>query len=106
MTDFLQLLAAGISIGSIYAMTAIGFVLLWQTSNTINFAQGEFVVLPAFAMVLFWMVLRLPFAVALLATVLVSTFLLGLRRPEAPGGPAAPGRASCRWSSPPSASAC
>ena len=31
MTDFLQLLVAGISIGSIYAMTAIGFVLLWQT---------------------------------------------------------------------------
>ena len=77
MTDFLQLLVAGVSIGAIYAMCAIGFVLLWQTSNTINFAQGEFVVLPAFAMVLFWMGLRLPFAIALLATILVSTFLLG-----------------------------
>jgi branched-chain amino acid transport system permease protein len=77
VTDFLQLLVAGVSIGSIYAMTAIGFVLLWQTSNTINFAEGEFVVLPAFAMVLFWVVLRLPFAAALLATVLVSTLLLG-----------------------------
>ncbi len=77
MTDFLQLLAAGISIGAIYAMCAIGFVLLWQTSNTINFAQGEFVVLPAFAMVFFWSVLRLPFAAALLATVVVSAFLLG-----------------------------
>jgi branched-chain amino acid transport system permease protein len=78
MTDLLQLLVAGVSIGSIYAMTAIGFVLLWQTSNTINFAQGEFVVLPAFAMVLFWVVFRLPFAAAMLATVLVSTLLLGL----------------------------
>ena len=68
---------AGVSIGAIYAMTAIGFVLLWQTSNTINFAQGEFVVLPAFTMVLFFSVLRLPFAVALLATVIVSTLLLG-----------------------------
>ena len=77
VTDFLQLLVAGVSIGSIYAMTAIGFVLLWQTSNTINFAQGEFVVLPAFAMVLFWVILKLPFGVALLATVLVSTLLLG-----------------------------
>jgi len=63
--------------GSIYAMTAIGFVLLWQTSNTINFAQGEFVVLPAFSMVLFFTVFRLPFAVALIATVLVSMLLLG-----------------------------
>ncbi len=77
MTDLVQLLVAGVSIGSIYAMTAIGFVLLWQTSNTINFAQGEFVVLPAFTMVLFLVVFRFPFAAAMLATVLVSTLLLG-----------------------------
>jgi branched-chain amino acid transport system permease protein len=70
VTDFVQLLVAGVSIGSIYAMVAIGFVLLWQTSGTINFAEGEFVVLPAFAMVLFWMVFRLPFGAALLATIL------------------------------------
>lgn len=78
MTDFVQLLVAGVAIGSIYAMTAIGFVLLWQTSGTINFAQGEFVVLPAFTMVLFLIVFRLPFAAALLGTVLVSTLLLGV----------------------------
>jgi branched-chain amino acid transport system permease protein len=78
VTDFLQLTVAGISIGSIYAMVAIGFVLLWQTSNTINFAQGEFVVVPAFTMVLFLIVFRLPFAAALLATLLVSTLLLGV----------------------------
>src|SRR5437879_12233611 len=59
-------------------MTAIGFVLLWQTSNTINFAQGEFVVLPAFAMVLFFVILKLAFALAMLATVVVSTLLLGV----------------------------
>ncbi len=78
MTDVLQLFVAGVSIGSIYAMAAIGFVLLWQTSNTINFAQGEFVVLPAFVMVLFLTVFRFPFAAALVATVLVSILLLGL----------------------------
>jgi branched-chain amino acid transport system permease protein len=78
VTDLVQLLVAGLSIGAIYAMVAIGFVLLWQTSNTINFAQGEFVVLPAFTMVLFRGVFHLPFVAALLATVLVSTLLLGL----------------------------
>ena len=78
MTDFVQLLVAGVSIGSIYAMTAIGFVLLWQTSNTINFAEGEFVVLPAFTMVLFLSVFRWPFAAALIGTILVSTLLLGV----------------------------
>jgi len=77
VTDFVQLCVAGVSIGAIYAMAAIGFVLLWQTSNTINFAQGEFVVLPAFAMVLFFVIFRFPFAVAMVATVLVSTLLLG-----------------------------
>jgi branched-chain amino acid transport system permease protein len=78
LTDLVQLLIAGTAIGSIYAMTAVGFVLLWQTSGTINFAQGEFVVLPAFTMVLFLVVFRLPFAAALLGTVLVSTLLLGV----------------------------
>jgi branched-chain amino acid transport system permease protein len=78
VADAIQLFVAGISIGAIYAMAAIGFVLLWQTSNTINFAQGEFVVVPAFAMVLFWVVFRLPFAAAVLATLLLSTLLLGL----------------------------
>ena len=78
MTDAVQLFIAGISIGAIYAMAAIGFVLLWQTSNTINFAQGEFVVVPAFSMVLFWVVFRLPFAAAVVATLLLSTLLLGL----------------------------
>jgi branched-chain amino acid transport system permease protein len=83
VTDAVQLFIAGISIGAIYAMAAIGFVLLWQTSNTINFAQGEFVVVPAFAMVLFWVVFRLPFAAAVLATLLLSTLLLGLFVKEA-----------------------
>jgi branched-chain amino acid transport system permease protein len=46
--DILQLLVAGLATGAIYALVAIGFTLLWQTSQTINFAQGEFVMLPAF----------------------------------------------------------
>ena len=48
MADILQLLVAGLATGAIYALVAIGFTLLWQTSQTINFAQGEFVMLPAF----------------------------------------------------------
>ena len=49
MTDFLQLFFSGLATGSIYALAALGFTLLWQASGTINFAQGEFVMLPAFA---------------------------------------------------------
>jgi branched-chain amino acid transport system permease protein len=47
MPEFFAYLIAGIATGSIYALAAIGFTLVWQTSQTINFAQGEFVMLPA-----------------------------------------------------------
>ena len=45
MAEFIAYLIAGIATGSIYALAAIGFTLVWQTSQTINFAQGEFVML-------------------------------------------------------------
>jgi branched-chain amino acid transport system permease protein len=50
MTDFLQLLFSGLATGAVYGLAALGFTLLWQASGTINFAQGEFVMLPAFLM--------------------------------------------------------
>jgi branched-chain amino acid transport system permease protein len=77
LVDFIQLVIAGVAVGAIYAMIALGFVLLWQTSNTINFAQGEFVVLPAFLMLFFYVILKWPFAPAFIATVAVATFALG-----------------------------
>jgi branched-chain amino acid transport system permease protein len=48
MDTFLQLLISGIATGAIYALAAVGFALLWQTAGAINFAQGEFLMLPAF----------------------------------------------------------
>jgi branched-chain amino acid transport system permease protein len=53
VTDFLQLCISGLSTGAIYGLAALGFTLLWQASGTINFAQGEFVMLPAFVMLAF-----------------------------------------------------
>jgi branched-chain amino acid transport system permease protein len=72
MTDFLQLFFSGLATGSIYALAALGFTLLWQASGTINFAQGEFVMLPAIVMVIMLhqgVALPLSFAVAVLASV-------------------------------------
>jgi branched-chain amino acid transport system permease protein len=77
MTDFLQLLISGIATGSIYAMAALGFTLLWQASGTINFAQGEFVMLPAFAM-LIAMAMGLPLWAAFIVALGVSILVLGL----------------------------
>ena len=41
---------SGLAIGAIYALIAAGFSLLWQGSQTVNFAQGDFVIVPAFIM--------------------------------------------------------
>ncbi|RMF88125.1 MAG: branched-chain amino acid ABC transporter permease [Nitrospinota bacterium] len=81
LNSFLQLLVAGLATGALYAMVAIGFVLLWQTSGTINFAQGELVMLPAFLMVLFHVVLHWPFWLALVCTMLLcGLFGLAMQR--------------------------
>ena len=77
MTNLLDLLVAGLATGAIYALVAVGFTLLWQTSQTINFAQGEFVMLPAFLM-LAVMHLGAPFWLAILVGILLSLILLGL----------------------------
>jgi branched-chain amino acid transport system permease protein len=76
MADFLQLLVAGLATGSIYALAGLGFTLLWQASGTINFAQGEFVMLPAFAM-LGLSALGAPLAVGFAVTCALAVAVLG-----------------------------
>jgi len=77
MTQLVQILIGGLATGAIYALIAIGFTLLWQTSQTINFARGEFVMLPAF-FVLIAMSSGLTFWVAALIGVVVSALVLGV----------------------------
>jgi branched-chain amino acid transport system permease protein len=75
--DVLQLLISGLATGAIYALVAAGFTLLWQTSQTVNFAQGDFVVMPAF-LVLGAGWLGLPFWLAVIVALLATGLLLGL----------------------------
>ena len=76
MTQFIQLLVSGLATGAIYALVAVGFALLWQTSQTINFAQGEFVMLPAFMMLAF-ISFGAPLPIAFALTCVVAVFVLG-----------------------------
>lgn len=76
MTDFLQLLFSGLATGGIYALAALGFTLLWQASGTINFAQGEFVMLPAFVILAF-MALGAPLWLGFVLAAGVSVLVLG-----------------------------
>jgi branched-chain amino acid transport system permease protein len=77
MASFIQLVVSGLATGGIYALIAVGFTLLWQTSQTINFAQGEFVMVPAF-FILEAMYLGAPFWFAILIGIALSLLLLGL----------------------------
>ena len=57
----LQLLFTGIGIGAVYALVALGFVLIFRATNVVNFAQGEFSMVAAFLMVVFAVDLGWPY---------------------------------------------
>jgi branched-chain amino acid transport system permease protein len=57
----LQLIFSGIAMGSIYALVALGFVMLYNATNVINFAQGEIVALGAYLCVFAMAALGLPY---------------------------------------------
>lgn len=51
MASFIQLLVAGLALGAVYALVALGFVVIYRASQVFNFAHGEFLTLGAFCMV-------------------------------------------------------
>ena len=73
----LQLLFTGIGIGAVYALVALGFVLIFRATNVVNFAQGEFSMVAAFLMVVFAVDLGWPYWAAFL-TSLAGMALLGV----------------------------
>ena len=77
MAELLQLIVSGTAAGAIYALAALGFTLLWQASGTINFAQGDFVMVAAFVMLWFMKLAGAPLWLAFLLTCIVAMLLLG-----------------------------
>lgn len=70
MGIFLQLIFTGLGVGSIYALIALGFVLIYRATNVVNFAQGDFAMLGAFGMVVLTIDLGLPYWVGIVLTLL------------------------------------
>jgi branched-chain amino acid transport system permease protein len=66
VSTFLELLFAGIALGAVYALIALGFTVVFRASRVINFAQGELLALGAF--LVSWLVLdvHMPFWLAFL----------------------------------------
>lgn len=76
MIFFLQLLINGISIGFLYGLSAMGFVMIFKSSRVLNFAHGELMALGAFFFLALVTWAKLPVAIAFLVT-LAGCFALG-----------------------------
>ncbi|MDQ6628898.1 MAG: branched-chain amino acid ABC transporter permease [Pseudomonadota bacterium] len=72
----LQLFFTGLGIGAVYALVALGFVLIFRATNVVNFAQGEFAMVGAYLMVVFAVDLQWPYGWSFLAA-LAGMALLG-----------------------------
>ena len=48
MLDFIQQLVSGVALGCIYGLIALGLVLIYKTTEVVNFAQGELLMLGGF----------------------------------------------------------
>jgi branched-chain amino acid transport system permease protein len=73
----LQLVFTGLGIGSVYALVALGFVLIFRATNVVNFAQGEFSMVAAYLMVVFAVDLGWPYWLSFLIA-LTGMALLGV----------------------------
>jgi branched-chain amino acid transport system permease protein len=76
MEFFLQLLVNGISLGFLYALSALGFVMIFKSSSVLNFAHGELLAMGAFLFLVLSAWAKLPIVLAFALT-LIGSFALG-----------------------------
>jgi branched-chain amino acid transport system permease protein len=69
MDMFIQLIVSGLVVGSVYAMIALGFSIIYASTEVLNFAQGELAMLGALFGVTFYTNLGIPYPLAFLLTV-------------------------------------
>ncbi len=80
MAELLQFISSGLTVGAIYALVALGFTLIYKSSDIINFAQGEFVMLGGMTTVFLTLAgVSVPFA-ALIAIIVTTAIGLALHR--------------------------
>jgi branched-chain amino acid transport system permease protein len=70
------LLLGGLTSGALYALVALGIVLVYKATGTINFAHGEFLMISGFLAYSLYVLAGLPYLVSILGAVLLA-FLLG-----------------------------
>jgi branched-chain amino acid transport system permease protein len=70
LNEFLQQLASGTATGCVYALVALGFVLVFKATDVVNFAQGDLMMVGAFLGLTFVHYLQLPYWIGLVAATL------------------------------------
>jgi branched-chain amino acid transport system permease protein len=74
MSELLQFLLSGVTVGAVYALVALGFTIIYNASDVVNFAQGEFVMLGGMITVMAYTA-GAPLPLAALAAVLATAAL-------------------------------
>jgi len=74
-TQLLQYFIAGLTVGSIYAIVALGFAMVYNATKVINFAQGEFVMLGGMVTIFLYGNLHLPLIPSVILSILVVTLI-------------------------------
>jgi branched-chain amino acid transport system permease protein len=77
MSYFFQLVVSGIVVGSIYALSGLGFVLIYKSSRVLNIAHGQFIALGAFITYALTVGLHIPIYISFLLSTVI-TFLVAM----------------------------
>ena len=75
MTQFIQTLISGLSLGSIYALIALGYTMVYGIAKMLNFAHGDIIMVGAYTVITTVLQLQLPALAAVLVAIAVCAFL-------------------------------
>ena len=73
--EFLSYLVSGISLGSIYALIALGYTMVYGIAKMLNFAHGDVIMVGAFMVYTISTSMGMPIAVGVLASIVICTVL-------------------------------
>ena len=75
MTHFIQTLISGLSLGSIYALIALGYTMVYGIAKMLNFAHGDIIMIGAYAGIIAVAQMNLPPLAAVLISILICALL-------------------------------
>ena len=71
MTHFIQTLISGLSLGSIYALIALGYTMVYGIAKMLNFAHGDIIMIGAYSGIIAVAQMGLPPLIAVLLSILI-----------------------------------